>query len=90
MNRRPDHGGPHGVSATEAMEWHAGRHSAVLTDDYLFSQLIPYIGNKRKLLGLIAQAIAATGKTPPPRISWTCSRGPASSRVWPSRWAFAC
>ncbi|ATU71948.1 Modification methylase NlaIII [Gluconacetobacter sp. SXCC-1] len=64
MNRRPDHGGPHGVSATEAMEWHAGRHSAVLTDDYLFSQLIPYIGNKRKLLGLIAQAIAATGEDP--------------------------
>ncbi|GBR28069.1 DNA modification methylase [Komagataeibacter oboediens DSM 11826] len=61
MNRRPDLAGPHALSA---MEWNAGRHSALQTDDYLFSQLIPYIGNKRKLLGLIAQAIAATGEYP--------------------------
>lgn len=64
MNRRPALDGPHGMAAMEAMEWHAARHSAVLTDEYLFSQLIPYIGNKRKLLGLIAQAIAATGADP--------------------------
>ena len=31
------------------------------TDAYLFSQLIPYIGNKRKLLPMIAEAIGATG-----------------------------
>ncbi|MCE2564368.1 DNA adenine methylase [Komagataeibacter sp. FNDCF1] len=61
MNRRPDHAGPHDLPA---MEWNAARHSAVLTDEYLFSQLIPYIGNKRKLLGLVAQAIAATGADP--------------------------
>lgn len=61
MNRRPDHGGPHGLPA---MEWNAARHSALQTDDYLYSQLIPYIGNKRKLLGLIAQAIAATEEIP--------------------------
>jgi adenine-specific DNA-methyltransferase len=33
-------------------------HAAVRTRDYLFSQLIPYIGNKRKLLPLIAEGIA--------------------------------
>ena len=64
MNRRPALDGPHGLAAPEATQWHATRHSAMLTDEYLFSQLIPYIGNKRKLLGLIAQAIAATGEDP--------------------------
>lgn len=38
-----------------------GKHAAARTDEYLFSQLIPYIGNKRKLLDLIGQAIAQTG-----------------------------
>ena len=37
------------------------RHSAVRTDDYIFAQLIPYLGNKRKLLPLIAQAVELTG-----------------------------
>jgi len=36
-------------------------HAAVRTTDYVFSQLIPYIGNKRKLLHLIAEAVAFTG-----------------------------
>src|SRR5579863_2798420 len=36
-------------------------HAAVRTEDYVFAQLIPYIGNKRKLLPLIANAVAATG-----------------------------
>jgi adenine-specific DNA-methyltransferase len=40
---------------------HPRRHAAARTDEYLYSQLIPYIGNKRKLLPLIAQAIAKTG-----------------------------
>tara|TARA_B100000900_G_scaffold413533_1_gene437757 strand:+ start:580 stop:1836 length:1257 start_codon:yes stop_codon:yes gene_type:complete len=31
------------------------------TDEYVFSQLIPYIGNKRKLLDIIHQAIDITG-----------------------------
>jgi adenine-specific DNA-methyltransferase len=39
------------------------RHAAARTTDYLFSQLIPYIGNKRKLLPLLQQAIARTGVT---------------------------
>lgn len=36
-------------------------HAAARTDEYLYSQLIPYIGNKRKLLPLIAQAVRQTG-----------------------------
>jgi adenine-specific DNA-methyltransferase len=37
------------------------RHSAVRTEDYVFAQLIPYLGNKRKLLPLIAEAVELTG-----------------------------
>ncbi len=40
---------------------HPRRHAAVRTEEYLFCQLIPYIGNKRKLLHLIADAVRATG-----------------------------
>lgn len=40
------------------------RHAAARTDDYLFAQLIPYIGNKRKLLPLIWRAVEATGIDP--------------------------
>jgi adenine-specific DNA-methyltransferase len=40
---------------------HPRRHAAVRTDEYVYSQLIPYIGNKRKLLPLIAQGIVQTG-----------------------------
>lgn len=36
-------------------------HAAISTDDYTFSQLIPYIGNKRKLLNLIGSAVESTG-----------------------------
>lgn len=36
---------------------------AASTDNYLYSQLIPYIGNKRNLLGLICRAIGMTGIT---------------------------
>ncbi len=38
-----------------------GGHAAYHTEEYVFHQLIPYLGNKRKLLGLINQAIAKTG-----------------------------
>lgn len=37
------------------------RHSAVRTADFLYSQLIPYIGNKRKLLGLIGNSFPQSG-----------------------------
>ncbi|HEX8914081.1 MAG TPA: DNA adenine methylase [Humisphaera sp.] len=40
---------------------HPRRHAAVRTTDYVFSQLIPYIGNKRKLLHLIGRALDHTG-----------------------------
>ncbi len=42
---------------------HPRRHAAVRTDEYVYSQLIPYIGNKRKLLPLIAKGIVQTGCT---------------------------
>jgi adenine-specific DNA-methyltransferase len=39
------------------MQWNPASHAANSTDEYLFHQLIPYIGNKRKLLGLIGSAL---------------------------------
>lgn len=39
-------------------------HSALQTQDFVFNQLIPYIGNKRKLLGLIERALSLTNTTP--------------------------
>lgn len=41
----------------------SGRHSAVRTDSFVYNQLIPYIGNKRKLLGLIQEALQHTQQT---------------------------
>ena len=35
----------------------SSRHGARHTDHYLYNQLIPYLGNKRKLLPLIARAV---------------------------------
>ena len=40
------------------------RHAAVRTPEYLFNQLIPYIGNKRKLLRLIQRAVEQTAVRP--------------------------
>ncbi|HVC35808.1 MAG TPA: DNA adenine methylase [Chloroflexota bacterium] len=37
------------------------RHAAIRTDEYVYAQLIPYIGNKRKLLPLISNGIQHTG-----------------------------
>lgn len=37
------------------------KHAAIRTQEYLFNQLFPYIGNKRKLLPLIFEAILKTG-----------------------------
>jgi adenine-specific DNA-methyltransferase len=36
------------------------RHAAARTSEFLFNQLIPYIGNKRKLLRLIHEAVEQT------------------------------
>ncbi len=38
------------------------KHAASRTEDFVFNQLIPYIGNKRKLLDLIQQALRPTGE----------------------------
>lgn len=46
------------------MKWDSTTHSANATDEYLFHQLIPYIGNKRKLLRLIHDAIDASEAKP--------------------------
>ena len=40
-------------------------HAAYRTTEFVFHQLIPYIGNKRKLLGLINQALNKTGISAP-------------------------
>lgn len=40
-----------------------GQHAACRTPNFVFNQLIPYIGNKRKLLDLIQTALARTGPT---------------------------
>lgn len=44
----------------ELIEYKASKHAAVRTQEYLFNQLFPYIGNKRKLLPLIWEAIIKT------------------------------
>jgi len=44
--------------------WDRTAHSAHFTEEYVFHQLIPYIGNKRKLLGLVYEAIQAAQITP--------------------------
>ncbi len=48
----------------EEYKYGRGGNSAFRTTDYVFHQLIPYIGNKRKLLGLIVQALAKTKFSP--------------------------
>ena len=45
----------------EALVYHKRRHSARNTDEYLFNQLVPYLGNKRRLLHLILEALEITG-----------------------------
>ncbi len=52
---------PGGILRDAGYAYERGKHTAARTDEYLFSQLIPYIGNKRKLIDLIGQAIAQTG-----------------------------
>lgn len=54
---------PQPIGVPLATRYRAREHAAAHTTDYVFSQLIPYLGNKRKLLPLIEQAIAQTGVT---------------------------
>ena len=61
---RPDEAAaPAGPPAAGPLAYSAKQHAAVRTGEYLYNQLIPYIGNKRKLLWLIAEAIRQTGIT---------------------------
>lgn len=46
---------------SEASVYHKRRHAARTTDEYLFHQLVPYLGNKRRLLHLILEALEITG-----------------------------
>jgi len=46
--------------AAPRMIYDRKRHAAAHTSEYLFNQLIPYIGNKRRLLGLIQRAMRRT------------------------------
>lgn len=50
-----------GASVCPRTVYHPRRHAAIRTDEYVYSQLIPYLGNKRKLLPMIARGIQATG-----------------------------
>lgn len=43
------------------MRYDRRRHSARHTDEYVFHQLLPYLGNKRHLLELIGAALDSTG-----------------------------
>jgi adenine-specific DNA-methyltransferase len=45
----------------EDFKYKVSDHAAVRTQEYLFNQLFPYIGNKRKLLPLIWEAVLKTG-----------------------------
>lgn len=45
----------------EVSVYHKRRHAARTTDEYLFHQLVPYLGNKRRLLHLILEALEQTG-----------------------------
>ena len=49
----------------ESFAYDRSGHAAFSSADYVFGQLIPYIGNKRKLLPLLARALRATGDFSP-------------------------
>jgi adenine-specific DNA-methyltransferase len=46
------------------VRYHPRQHAARTTDEFVFHQLIPYLGNKRNLLDLIGEALVATGLEP--------------------------
>lgn len=55
---------PFASQPSDPFRYDRNDHAAISTNDYVFHQLIPYIGNKRKLLRLIAQAIQAADVPP--------------------------
>ncbi len=61
MTDKPDHSKYEAPAPHEHTHYVRARHAAVRTTSFIFNQLIPYIGNKRKLLPLIQQALLQTG-----------------------------
>lgn len=57
------------------MKWNKTEHSAHLTTEFLFNQLIPYIGNKRRLLDLIQTSLQTTGIPPQQSVFVDCFAG---------------
>ena len=53
------------VNVNRVNTYTSRRHAAVRTEHFVYNQLIPYIGNKRKLLGLIQESLRHTGQTLP-------------------------
>lgn len=51
----------HPLAPPAGLLHHPRRHAARHTQEYLYHQLIPYLGNKRKLLPLVAMAIQRSG-----------------------------
>lgn len=51
-------------AGAETVRYDRRKHAARSTGDFVFNQLIPYIGNKRKLLPLIQRAVEASGIVP--------------------------
>lgn len=45
-------------------DYHKRRHAAARTEDYVYHQLVPYLGNKRRLLNFLYQALAMSGVLP--------------------------
>ncbi len=49
---------------TSAFAYHKRRHAAAHTEDYVYHQLVPYLGNKRRLLGFLHEALRRSGTLP--------------------------
>ena len=45
------------MDSSSFLKYKSTKHAAVRTQEYVFNQLFPYIGNKRKLLPLIWEAM---------------------------------
>ena len=69
------------------MKYERRKHAARSTDSFIFNQLIPYIGNKRKLLPLIQRAIAASGIAPGDSFGFLTIAGDG---VGPGMWMYHC
>jgi adenine-specific DNA-methyltransferase len=52
------------LPGAEALRYDRRRHRARFTADFVFHQLLPYLGSKRHLLDLIGQALRDTGLDP--------------------------